>query len=155
MCNWGLFGTLTVQVCEFVLLVFSVYHSLNCKILDIFYISSEKGRPLRKALVAFIFLLEIIQTVMATHDIFAALASGWGTPGALDHIYWSCVDVPIMSSIRTCRHQFPQVSVSDLAPTNNTSLVSCTIQLFNAWRIYVFSKSRLITLSVVIVSNKI
>ena len=33
------------------------------------------------------------------YDIFAAVAAGWGTPGALDHIYWSCVDVPIMSSI--------------------------------------------------------
>ena len=43
---------------------------------------------------------------MATHDIFAAVATGWGTPGALDHIYWSCVDVPIMGSICTCKPLF-------------------------------------------------
>ena len=69
-------------------------------LIDIYYLSYPGDTSARKTFVGFVYVMELAQTVMATHDIFSAVASGWGTPGALDHIYWSCVDVPIMSSIR-------------------------------------------------------
>ena len=73
---------------------------LKVILVDLYYIAFPKDKPVQKTLVAFVYVLELVQTVMATHDVFAGFASGWGAPGALDHIYWSCVDVPIMSSIR-------------------------------------------------------
>ena len=95
-----MFGALSVQVCE---LHVDVWGGLQAELQffpDLYYIAFPQDRPARKALVVFVYVMELAQTVMATHDIFAAVAAGWGTPGALDHIYWSCVDVPIMSSIR-------------------------------------------------------
>ena len=64
---------------------------------DLYYIAFPEDKFYSKALVAFVYFMELVQTVMATHDVFASLAFGWGTPGALDHIYWGCIDVPIMS----------------------------------------------------------
>ena len=72
---------------------------LRAILVDLYYIAFPGDKLVKKSLVAFLYVMELVQVVMATHDAFAALASGWGAPGALDHIYWSCVDVPIMSSI--------------------------------------------------------
>ena len=73
---------------------------------DLYYIAFPGDRRYLKMLVAFVFVLEVVQTILATHDVFGALASGWGTPDALDHDYFSPIDVPIMSPIRMCRLLF-------------------------------------------------
>ena len=97
-----MFGALSVQTCEFIFCTLCriLETSAEGDLVDLYYIASPGVKSHDKTLVAFICAMELVQTVMATHDIFAALASGWDTPGALNHIYWSCVDVPIMSSIR-------------------------------------------------------
>ena len=76
----------------------SVYESIDYNTLcsDMYYMAFPKDRTFRKTLVAFSFVMELVQTVMATHDGYRALASGWGTKDALDHVYWSCVDIPFM-----------------------------------------------------------
>lgn len=88
--------------------MYSTCHSLNLELLlsDIYYIAFPKDRTYRKALVVFTFTIEVAQTLMATHDGFRALASGWGVQDALNHVYWSCVDTPIMGSIRMSHEYF-------------------------------------------------
>ena len=52
-----------------------------------------------KALVLFIYLFEFAQTLIATHDAFKALGSGWGDSTALKNPQLAWLSVPMMSGI--------------------------------------------------------
>ncbi|THH32213.1 hypothetical protein EUX98_g1998 [Antrodiella citrinella] len=97
--NWGLFGVLSVQV-------------------YLYYIAFPSDHRGLKCVVAAIFLLEVTQTVLLTHDAFRVYASGWGNAIELNSIglYW--LNIPVLSGF-----------------------ISALTQLFYAWRIRILSRS--------------
>lgn len=86
-----------------------------------YYMSFPKDRLAIKALVFGLFTIETVQTVLATHDLFHAYAIGWGNLAQLESAQLEWLTVPIISGI-----------------------VSCTVQLFFAYRISVLSGSNII-----------
>jgi len=99
--NWGLLGILVLQV----------------------YIYSRAGYRDNKwirALVGTIFVLDILQTIFATHCVWNILILGWGDPTVFAHPPWTSATFPIMSG-----------------------LIGSLVQTFFAWRIWVLQKTRL------------
>ncbi|EEB92587.1 hypothetical protein MPER_08881, partial [Moniliophthora perniciosa FA553] len=88
--NWALFGTLSVQT------------------------SFRNDRQIRKAIVATTYVLELLQTVLATKDAFEYFGFGFGNMEALDQVGLIWFSIPVMTGI---------------------------VQLFFAWRIWVISSS--------------
>ncbi|KAJ7474319.1 hypothetical protein FB451DRAFT_1248606 [Mycena latifolia] len=80
----------------------------------IFYISFPQECTWLKALVYTVYLLDIAQTAITSHFAFKVLCDGWGDPTALSNLPWSSAAIPI-----------------------GTGLVSASVQIFFAWRIYV------------------
>ncbi|TCD60454.1 hypothetical protein EIP91_010048 [Steccherinum ochraceum] len=99
LLNWGLFGALSVQC-------------------YIYYLAFPKDRRSIKHLVAFMFVIELVQTVMCTRDAFREFGSGWGDLDELDDVGWLWFSIPFIEAV-----------------------VSCTSQLFYAWRIWVIGGS--------------
>jgi len=97
--NWALFGVLSVQM--------YIYHQARM----------PDGRFV-KTLVYGLYLLETVQTVLATHDAWHEIALSWGNCLGLLGLYWAWLSQPVISGI-----------------------ASATIQCFYAWRIRVLSKS--------------
>lgn len=102
LASWALFGALTVQV-------------------YIFYVSFPRDPWLHKAIVGFVYLLEILQISLAARDAFRDYGSGWGDINGLGEVGWMWFSVPIMSAI-----------------------ISLTAQTFYAWRIWVLSSKKVI-----------
>jgi hypothetical protein len=67
-----------------------------------------------KALVYFIFVLDVLQTAATTHYAWYVLASGWGNPYVLVYTTWTLATIPPLASA-----------------------VAFAVQLFFAWRIFV------------------
>ncbi|KAF7357359.1 hypothetical protein MSAN_01331800 [Mycena sanguinolenta] len=80
LLNWGLFGTLLVQV----YIYFSVF---------------RKDRTWWKFIVILVVSLEAIEMLSATHDMILIFGTGWGNYDALDSVGWAWFSVPVMSSI--------------------------------------------------------
>ncbi|KZT25857.1 hypothetical protein NEOLEDRAFT_279948 [Neolentinus lepideus HHB14362 ss-1] len=97
--NWGLFGVLSVQVYLYYL-----------------YFPGDNRRL--KALVYGLYIFETAQTALATSDAVKWLVTGWGRPEALQKIYTSWLNVPVMGG-----------------------MISATVQLFFCWRIWILSNS--------------
>ncbi|KAI0689383.1 hypothetical protein BC835DRAFT_1439531 [Cytidiella melzeri] len=95
----------------------------------VYYLSFPKDKTLPKAIVTTCYILELLQTVLSTRDAFRNFATGWGNMEDLDRVGWLWFSVPVMGSI------------------------ICSMgQLFYAWRIYILSHSRLITLLIVAIA---
>ncbi|KAK0451660.1 hypothetical protein EV421DRAFT_2031407 [Armillaria borealis] len=110
LLNWGLFGTLSVQ-------------------LYLYYLAFPNDRRFTKYLVYGIYVIELVQTVLVAHDLFAMLGYGFGDVDALTRINFRWLIVPIMSAVAACVGQF-----------------------FYAYRIFVLSKSRKIAIFIICVS---
>jgi len=82
-----------------------------------------------KLLVYSLFLAEIAQTCMATSDAFNWLVYGWGRPDQLGNYQLSWLDVPIL-----------------------TGIISATVQVSFAWRIWVLSRSWILGGIIVMIS---
>ncbi|KAF8918109.1 hypothetical protein CPB85DRAFT_112786 [Mucidula mucida] len=95
--NWGLFGALTVQS-------------------YIYYLAFPRDRWLAKSIVASVYSLELIQTVLATRDAFRNFGTGWGDMTDLNEVGFLWFSVPVMGSI-----------------------IGFVAQLFFAWRIWILS----------------
>ncbi|KAJ7474318.1 hypothetical protein FB451DRAFT_286964 [Mycena latifolia] len=80
----------------------------------IFHISFPKEPGWLKALVYTVYLLDVAQTAIASHLAFKILCDGWGDPTALSGLPWPGAATPIF-----------------------TGLISASVQIFFAWRIYV------------------
>ncbi|PPQ91014.1 hypothetical protein CVT25_013939 [Psilocybe cyanescens] len=106
MFNWGLYGALSVQV-------------------YIYYMSFPKDRIHMKCLIYGLYLLEMAQTIIVTHDAFNGYAKGFGNLKALHSIQLEWLCVPIFSGI-----------------------VSCTVQMFFAYRISILSGSKAIGITI-------
>ncbi|KAH8102927.1 hypothetical protein BXZ70DRAFT_1057387 [Cristinia sonorae] len=95
--NWGLFGALTVQC-------------------YVYYIAFPRDSGYLKSVVGFTFVIELLQTVLATRDAFRQYGTGWGNLLQLNDVGWLWFTIPILDGI-----------------------ISCFVQLFYAWRVYVLS----------------
>ncbi|KAJ8085032.1 hypothetical protein PM082_003810 [Marasmius tenuissimus] len=108
--NWGLFGALSVQS-------------------YIYYLAFPSDRWFTKAVVAIVYTIELVQTILVTKLGFDTFGDGWGDPAAAidPGITWLCF--PIM-----------------------TSIGSCIIQFYYAWRVWMLSRSKYIPLMICVLS---
>ncbi|KAF9052529.1 hypothetical protein BDP27DRAFT_1304455 [Rhodocollybia butyracea] len=115
LLNWGLYGALAVQV-------------------YIYYMAFPNDRLAIKSLVAIVFTLETLQSVLVAHDAYNDYARGFGNLNTLGSAQLEWLSVPILSGI-----------------------ISCTVQIFFAYRISVLSKSRaaLIVISLIALTQGI
>jgi hypothetical protein len=94
-----------------------------------YYMSFPKDRNSIKALVFGLFIVETAQTVLVTHDLFAAYASGWGNLSQLASAHLEWFSTPILSGV-----------------------VSCTVQLFFAYRISVLAQSKILGCGIALIA---
>ncbi|PBK84766.1 hypothetical protein ARMGADRAFT_604653 [Armillaria gallica] len=87
LLNWGLFGTLSVQ-------------------LYLYYLAFPDDRRFTKFLVYGIYVIELVQTVLVAHDTFAMFGYGFGDIDALTRINFRWLIVPLMSAVAACVGQF-------------------------------------------------
>ena len=99
-----------------------------------------KDRLVVKALAYGLYILETVQTVLATIDIFSEFATGWGNLKKLVDPHLSWLSIPIFSGIS----EFPMMTTKRLRMQWHTSLVSCAVQMYFAYRISILSRSRTI-----------
>ncbi|KIK68972.1 hypothetical protein GYMLUDRAFT_628936 [Collybiopsis luxurians FD-317 M1] len=78
--HWGLFGTLSVQT-------------------YLYYLAFPVDRPQIKAVVYGIYLLEVVQTLLVTHDAFAIFGYGYGDLESLSNIHFNWFTVAVMSGV--------------------------------------------------------
>ncbi|KLO08560.1 hypothetical protein SCHPADRAFT_1000869 [Schizopora paradoxa] len=84
--NWGLFGVLSVQV-------------------YFYYLAFPRDRRLTKWLVCGIYILELSQTILLTHDAFGTYAIHYGDDGFLNNMQLIPLSVPIFSGMVSCAVQ--------------------------------------------------
>ncbi|KAJ6517080.1 hypothetical protein DFH09DRAFT_1373745 [Mycena vulgaris] len=84
----------------------------------IFHVAFPKERTSIKALVYTIFLLDVAQTAISSHFAYMLLVNGWGDSTVLTNLPWSSAAGPIF-----------------------TGIISASVQIFFAWRIYVLRGS--------------
>ncbi|KAF8873112.1 hypothetical protein BD779DRAFT_1679370 [Infundibulicybe gibba] len=108
--NWGLYGVLSVQV-------------------YLYYLAFPNDRLSTKCLVFGLYLVETLQTLLITHDVFDSFGSGYGNLTALGSAQLEWLSVPVLSGI-----------------------VSCTVQMFFAYRIFVLSKSKVLALVICVIA---
>ncbi|SJK98245.1 uncharacterized protein ARMOST_01506 [Armillaria ostoyae] len=111
LLHWGLFGTLSVQ-------------------LYLYYLAFPNDRKFTKCLVYGIYIVEFVQTMLVTHDVFAIFGYGYGDLEALTDMHFDWLTVPIVSAV-----------------------IACVGQVFYAYRIYILSlKSRIVPAFIICVS---
>ncbi|KIJ24194.1 hypothetical protein M422DRAFT_77185 [Sphaerobolus stellatus SS14] len=98
MFNWALLGALSIQT-------------------YIYYLAFPNDRLLpTKGLVLFVYIYEIVQTVLSTRDAFRNFGYGYGDLNNLNQVGWLWFSVPLM-----------------------TGIISAIAQIFYAWRIWLLS----------------
>ncbi|KAG7088860.1 hypothetical protein E1B28_012814 [Marasmius oreades] len=97
--NWALFGVLSVQT-------------------YLYYLGFPKDRWIPKALVAFVYVFEALQTILSMVDWWRYFGSGWGNIVDFDTIGILWFSGPVM-----------------------TIILSCPVQFFFAWRMWIIGRS--------------
>ncbi|SJK98184.1 uncharacterized protein ARMOST_01445 [Armillaria ostoyae] len=110
LLHWGLFGTLSVQ-------------------LYLYYLAFPNDRKFTKYLVYGVYVVEFVQTILVSHDIFAVFGYGFGDLEAITEMRFNWLTVPVMSAA-----------------------AACVGQVFYAYRIFILSKSRIVPIFVTCVS---
>ncbi|KAK0483137.1 hypothetical protein EDD18DRAFT_1261695 [Armillaria luteobubalina] len=80
LLNWGLFGTLSIQ-------------------LYLYYLAFPKDRRFVKTLVYGIYIVEFVQTILVAHDAFAVFGYGFGDLEALTGMHSNWLILPITIEI--------------------------------------------------------
>ncbi|PBK84752.1 hypothetical protein ARMGADRAFT_1169963 [Armillaria gallica] len=83
LLNWGLFGTLSVQ-------------------LYLYYLAFPNDRRFIKYLVYGIYVIEFVQTMLVAHDAFVTFGYSFGDMDALTRINFSWLIGPVMSAVASC-----------------------------------------------------
>ena len=73
---------------------------------DVYYLGFPKDRLIPKAIVGVVFILELLQTVLATKDGFDYFGAGWGNMLALDQVGLFWMSVPVLTGIRAWYFRF-------------------------------------------------
>ncbi|KAJ7470203.1 hypothetical protein B0H11DRAFT_2041807 [Mycena galericulata] len=97
--------------------------------LYLYYQAFPNDRPFIKSLVYIVYSLQLVQTIMTAVDAFASFGSGFDNDVALTALNFSWFSSPIV-----------------------TSMISLIVQSFYAFRLYNFSKSRIIPVLIVTAS---
>ncbi|KAK0212242.1 hypothetical protein DFS33DRAFT_12960 [Desarmillaria ectypa] len=95
----------------------------------LYYLAFPNDRKIIKYLVYGIYIVELVQMVLVTHDAFAMFGYGFGNVEAVTDIHFDWLTVPIMSGA-----------------------AACVGQVFYAYRIFILSKSRIVPIFVTCVS---
>ncbi|KAJ7814003.1 hypothetical protein B0H14DRAFT_2851549 [Mycena olivaceomarginata] len=97
------------------------YALLGCVAIQVYVyvLAFPRDKIVVKALVYSVFLLDLLQTGLATHYAWYVLAGGWGDPLALLSTPWTLATVPPL-----------------------TALVAFLVQSFYLWRIWVISNGQ-------------
>ncbi|KAJ6503137.1 hypothetical protein DFH09DRAFT_1201808, partial [Mycena vulgaris] len=80
LLNWGLFGTLSVQV-------------------YLYYQAFPNDRLATKCLVYIVFTIDVVQTILITHDAFATFEYGFGDFSAVTKLRLDWVTIPIIGGL--------------------------------------------------------
>ncbi|KAK0196002.1 hypothetical protein F5146DRAFT_1028081 [Armillaria mellea] len=80
LLNWGLFGTLSVQ-------------------LYLYYLAFPKDKKFTQCLVYGLYVVEFVQTILIAHDAFAVFGYGFGDLEALTEVDFSWLTAPVMGAI--------------------------------------------------------
>ncbi|KAF8645730.1 hypothetical protein AX16_007598 [Volvariella volvacea WC 439] len=96
--NVALYGCLVIQIC-------------------LYYLAFPKDSWLPKSLVACLFALETMQTIIVFRDAFATYSIGFADPEILNDVQTTWLSVPLLSGV-----------------------VSCLVQLFFAYRIHILAR---------------
>ncbi|SJL07006.1 uncharacterized protein ARMOST_10349 [Armillaria ostoyae] len=83
LLNWGLFGTLSVQ-------------------LYLYYLAFPNDRRFTKNLVYGIYVIEFVQTMLVARDMFVTFGYGFGDMDALTRVDLYSLTVPIMGAVAAC-----------------------------------------------------
>jgi hypothetical protein len=83
MLNWGLYGVLTVQVCELCLL-YAFLPPTEHAIADLYWIAFQDDRRIHQVLVYGLCILETAQSISLTHDGFQQFVYGFGDPASVN-----------------------------------------------------------------------
>jgi len=110
------------------ILNFMLYGTLSVQVY-MYYLAFPKDTPVAKALVSLLYAVETTQTILIIHDAFATYAKGFMNLEALNNVGLNWLSVPVMSGI-----------------------VSCSVQLFFAYRIWVLSRSIFVVAIVVLIA---
>ncbi|KAK0432491.1 hypothetical protein EV421DRAFT_1498450 [Armillaria borealis] len=110
LLHWGLFGTLSVQ-------------------LYLYYLAFPKDRKFTKYLVYGIYIVEFVQTIFVTHDVFADYGYHFGDVQVLTEIHFDWLTVPVISGA-----------------------IAGVGQFFYAYRIFILSKSQIVPILVICLS---
>ncbi|PBK86488.1 hypothetical protein ARMGADRAFT_529128 [Armillaria gallica] len=114
LLNWGLFGTLSVQ-------------------LYLYYLAFPNDRKFIKYLVYGIYIVEFVQTMLLSHDAFATFGYGFGDLDALTDVHFNWLIVPIMSAIIACvGHVFYAYRIFILSKSKSVSAFIICICLTNS-----------------------
>ncbi|KAK0222437.1 hypothetical protein EDD85DRAFT_796326 [Armillaria nabsnona] len=96
---------------------------------DLYYLAFPNDRKFTKYLVYGIYVIEFVQTMLVSHDVFAIFGYGFGDMETLTDMHLDWLTVPVVSAV-----------------------VACVGQVFYAYRIYILSKSRIVPAFVICVS---
>lgn len=66
---------------------------------DVYYLAFPNDRRWPKAIVLGVFVIEVLQTVLATRDAFRNFATGWGNIEDLEEVGWLWFSVPVLGAI--------------------------------------------------------
>ncbi len=79
----------------------------NAFSLDLYYLAFPNDRRFIKYLVYGIYVIEFVQTILISHDVFATFGYGFGDMDTLaeNHLYW--FTVPIMSTVGARSNSYP------------------------------------------------
>ncbi|KAK0226566.1 hypothetical protein IW262DRAFT_1294738 [Armillaria fumosa] len=94
--HWGLFGTLSVQLCTS--LIHSSEFFLTHSRLDLYYLAFPNDKKFTKYLVYGVYVVELAQTILASHDAFGLFGYDFGNFEALTEIRLNWLTIPIMSA---------------------------------------------------------
>ncbi len=66
---------------------------------DLYYLAFPNNRKFVKYLIYGIYIVELVQTILASYDVFAMFGYGFGDLDALTHIHFNWLIIPIMSAV--------------------------------------------------------
>lgn len=94
-----------------------------------YHVSFPNDSRVTKSLVYFVYCIEVAQTIILTHDCWKTYAEGFGNLAAVDstHLIWLAVPVFV-------------------------GIVSCPVQMYYAYRVYVLSRSRVLYIVICVIA---
>lgn len=101
---------------------------------DIYYIAFPKDNLKLQSVIIVVYVLEMVQVILTTHDFYVGVAADWGNLSELDEIRLDWLSIPVFSALGILLH-LPVMYHDSLRPPP----VSCLSQIFYAWRISILS----------------